>query len=327
MFKWIVGLTALFIAGCAAFFSVTGIAQLFSGSLLGVAIMAGSLELGKLIAASYLHRKWNQISLLFRIYFTTAVIALIFITSMGIFGYLSNAYQKTALEVAKVESQVQILETQKEGVTNDLQRFDERIQILSDQRSSQETRYDSLVAGENWVNARRTFNLIESADDEILSLNEQITLKREELNDINTEILSIQSDNIDVAREIGGFQFIADAFNVDIDTAVKWFIILLIFVFDPLAVSLVIAFNSLFEKKELDVYRGEITEEDLERFDKAIKRKQAEQAEQVKEKQEEEQPKDISVGDLIQKTKDLGAVASKSQPIPNTKKGTYQSKI
>lgn len=318
MFKWIVGITALIIAGCAAFFSVSGIAQLFSGSLLGVAIMAGSLELGKLITASYLHRKWDQISWLFRIYFTTAVIALIFITSMGIFGYLSNAYQKTALEVAKVDSQVQILEVQKEGVTDDLRRFDERIQILSDQRSSQETRYDSLVAGENWVNARRTFELIESADNEIRSLNEQINTKREELNQLNTEIFTVQSDNIDIAREIGGFKFIANAFNVDIDTAVKWFIILLIFVFDPLAVSLVIAFNSLIPKKELEVYGGEITEEDLERFDKAIKRKQAEKV---------EQPKDISVGDLLQKTKDLGSVASKSQSVPNTKKGTYQSKI
>lgn len=316
MFKWIVGLTALIIAGCAAFFSVTGIAQLFSGSLLGVAIMAGSLELGKLITASYLHRKWDQISWLFRIYFTIAVVALIFITSMGIFGYLSNAYQKTALEVARVDSQVEILEIQKQGVTEDLQRFDERIQTLSDQRSSQETRYDSLVAGENWVNARRTFELIESADNEIRSLNEQIITKREELNQLNTEIFTIQSDNIDVAREIGGFKFIAEAFNVDIDTAVKWFIILLIFVFDPLAVSLVIAFNSLIPKKELEVYRGEITEEDLERFDKSIKQQPT-----VK----EETP--TPVQKIIQTGKDLGSVAPKSQSVPNTKKGTYQSKI
>lgn len=316
MFKWIVGLTALIIAGCAAFFSVTGIAQLFSGSLLGVAIMAGSLELGKLITASYLHRKWDQISWLFRIYFTIAVVALIFITSMGIFGYLSNAYQKTALEVARVDSQVEILEIQKQGVTEDLQRFDERIQTLSDQRSSQETRYDSLVAGENWVNARRTFELIESADNEIRSLNNQIITKREELNQLNTEIFTIQSDNIDVAREIGGFKFIAEAFNVDIDTAVKWFIILLIFVFDPLAVSLVIAFNSLIPKKELEVYRGEITEEDLERFDKSIKQQPT-----VK----EETP--TPVQKIIQTGKDLGSVAPKSQSVPNTKKGTYQSKI
>ena len=317
MLKWIIGLSALIIAACAAFFSVTGIAQLFSGSLLGVAIMAGSLELGKLVAASYLHRKWNEISWFFKIYFTSAVLALIFITSMGIFGYLSNAYQKTALEVAKVDSQVLILETQKEGITEDLQRFDERIQVLSDQRSSQEARYDSLVAGENWVNARRTFELITSADTEINNLNDQITTKREELNQINTEIFTVQSENIDVAREIGGFKFIAQAFNVDIDTAVKWFIILLIFVFDPLAVSLVIAFNSLIPKKEFKVYRGEITEKDLEGFDKSVQ----------EQKPKEEEPKQNPIQKIIQKGKDLGSVAPKSQSVPNTKKGTYQSKI
>jgi hypothetical protein len=317
MLKWIVGLSALIIAACAAFFSVTGIAQLFSGSLLGVAIMAGSLELGKLVAASYLHRKWNEISWFFKIYFTSAVLALIFITSMGIFGYLSNAYQKTALEVAKVDSQVLILETQKEGITEDLQRFDERIQVLSDQRSSQEARYDSLVAGENWVNARRTFELIEGADEEIRSLNQEISTKREELNQINTEIFTVQSENIDVAREIGGFKFIAQAFNVDIDTAVKWFIILLIFVFDPLAVSLVIAFNSLIPKKEFKVYRGEITEKDLEGFDNSVQ----------EQKPKEEEPKQNPIQKIIQKGKDLGSVAPKSQSVPNTKKGTYQSKI
>jgi len=317
MLKWIIGLSALIIAACAAFFSVTGIAQLFSGSLLGVAIMAGSLELGKLVAASYLHRKWNEISWFFKIYFTSAVLALIFITSMGIFGYLSNAYQKTALEVAKVDSQVLILETQKEGITEDLRRFDERIQVLSDQRSSQETRYDSLVAGENWVNARRTFELIEGADEEIRSLNQEISTKREELNQINTEIFTVQSENIDVAREIGGFKFIAQAFNVDIDTAVKWFIILLIFVFDPLAVSLVIAFNSLIPKKEFKVYRGEITEEDLEGFDNSVQ----------EQKPIEEEPKQNPIQKIIQKGKDLGSVAPKSQSAPNTKKGTYQSKI
>jgi cell division protein FtsL len=247
MFKWIVGLSALLIAGTAAYFSVTGIALLFSGATLGVAIMAGSLELGKLVAASYLHRYWNKINFLFKFYFTTAVLALIFITSMGIFGFLSNAYQKTSLQVQQIESQVEILLTQRSGLTDDISRSERRIQILTDQRSSQETRYDSLVANENWVNARRTFELIEGADTEIRGLTSQINEIRQKISDIDTQVLAIRSENMDVAREIGGFRFIADAFNVPIDTAVKWFIIMLIFVFDPLAVSLVIAYNKLTE--------------------------------------------------------------------------------
>jgi len=248
-FKWIVGASALFIAGCAAYFSVSGIATLFSGSLIGVAVMAASLEIGKLVAASYLHRHWNNINLFFRIYFTIAVLALIGITSMGIFGFLSNAYQKTALEYQNIEAEVSILDRQIDGSRQNLETQRARIETLSQQRSAQEARYDSLVAGENWVNARRTYELIVSADDEISKLNTNVLEFQSTIDSLEVAKLQLQRDNIDVAREIGGFQFIANAFNVDIDTAVKWFIILLIFVFDPLAVSLVIALNSLIPKK------------------------------------------------------------------------------
>lgn len=295
-FKWVVGLSALIIAGCAAFFSVTGIALLFSGATLSVAIMAGSLELGKLVAASYLHRMWDKINWIFRLYFTSAVVILVFITSMGIFGFLSNAYQKTALAVQNVDSQVNILDVQRSGLRTDILRFQNRIDVLTDQRSSQESRYDSLVAGENWVNARRTFELIESADEEIRGLNNQITESRQKLNDLNTEILTIQTENIDLAREIGGFKFIAESFNVPIDTAVKWFIIMLIFVFDPLAVSLVIAWNKLIEDKDYEMY-----------------------VKKIKEKLDTDEETSY-VSDINDESKKLGMVAPNPQKAPNTKK-------
>jgi hypothetical protein len=284
MLKWIVGISAFIIAACAAYFSVTGIALLFSGATVGVAIMAASLELGKLVAASYLHRKWDEINLFFKFYFTIAVLSLVFITSMGIFGFLSNAYQKTALEVSKIDSQVEILLTRRSAVTDDLVRYQRRIEVLNDQRSSQEARYDSLINGQNWVNAGRVYNLIESADEEIKQLNNSVNKSRDEISNIDAQVLLIQSENIDVAREIGGFKFIAEAFGVPIDTAVKWFIIMLIFVFDPLAVSLVIAFNSFSEKKEK---KYDITE-------------------------------NLSL--LVNKFKDLGKVSDVAQVEPNSKK-------
>lgn len=295
-FKWVVGLSALIIAGCAAFFSVTGIALLFSGATLSVAIMAGSLELGKLVAASYLHRMWDKINWIFRLYFTSAVVILVFITSMGIFGFLSNAYQKTSLAVQNVDSQVNILDIQRAGLETDISRFQNRIDVLTNQRASQEARYDSLVVGENWVNARRTFELIESADEEIRGLNSQITESRQKLNDLNIEILTIQTDNIDLAREIGGFKFIADAFNVPIDTAVKWFIIMLIFVFDPLAVSLVIAWNKLVDDKDYEMY-----------------------VKKIKEKLDTNKETSY-VSDVNDESKKLGMVAPNPQKAPNTKK-------
>lgn len=307
MFKWVVGLSALVIAGCAAFFSVTGIALLFSGATLSVAIMAGSLEFGKLVAASYLHRMWDKLNWLFRIYFTSAVVILVFITSMGIFGFLSNAYQKTSLAVQNVDSQVNILDVQRTGLENDISRFQTRIDVLTNQRSSQESRYDSLVAGENWVNARRTFELIESADTEIRGLNNQITESRQKLNDLNIEILTIQTDNIDLAREIGGFKFIADAFNVPIDTAVKWFIIMLIFVFDPLAVSMVIAWNKLVDDKDYEMYVKKVKE----------KLVSDEETSYVSSEESQDKPDE---SDIIDESKKLGMVAPNPQKAPNTKK-------
>lgn len=271
-FKWIVALSALFIAGCAAAFSVSGIAMLFSGSLIGVAVMASSLEIGKLVAASYLHRNWNKLSKLFKYYMSFAVMVLVFITSLGIFGFLSNAYQETALRVDQVEGQVQLLEQRRSGFESEIERNENRINVLTDQRDNQEARYDTLIAGEDWINARRTYNMIESSDEEIKELRGEINASRDSVNSIQTRILEIRNANMDLAREIGGFKFVAEAFDVPIETAVKWFIILLIFVFDPLAVSLVIAFNSYVKKEEVGELKEVVEKRDLGKVsDKAQK--------------------------------------------------------
>ena len=100
-FKLYVGLSALLIAGSAAFFSVFGLSKLFSGAALSVVVMAGSLEFGKIVAASFLYRYWNDINKLLKIYMTTGVVTLVLITSAGIFGYLSNAYQGATIQFEK----------------------------------------------------------------------------------------------------------------------------------------------------------------------------------------------------------------------------------
>ena len=100
-FPYLVGLSAFLIAGSAAFFSVFGISKLFSGAALAVIIMAGSLEIGKLVGASFLYRYWNRITLWLKAYMLVGVITLVGITSAGIFGYLSNAYQGATIEFEK----------------------------------------------------------------------------------------------------------------------------------------------------------------------------------------------------------------------------------
>lgn len=238
------GLTALLVAGCAAFFSVTGLGLLFSGATMAVIIMAGALEFGKLVAASYLHNYWDQTNKFMRTYLVIGVVALVLITSAGIFGFLSNAYTQTQISVAQVESKVSLYEGQRERALADIPRWESRITTLSENRTRQEVRYDSLVAGENWVNARRTTDLINEADAEIGSLSAQIDRARATADSLDQLIFETRQENVDVEREIGGFRFVAQAFDKDVDTVVKWFIFLLIFVFDPFAVTMVLAFNN-----------------------------------------------------------------------------------
>ena len=135
-FQLTLGLSALFIAGCAAFFSVFGIGKLFSGAFIAVVIMASSLEIGKLVTASFLYRYWDKINLLQKVYMAAATIMLIFITSAGIFGYLSNAYQGATVEFEKQttallfkEEQVEQLEEDKQFLLNEL---DQQVQSLPD---------------------------------------------------------------------------------------------------------------------------------------------------------------------------------------------------
>ena len=109
-FKYLIGAAAFFIAGCSAFFSVRGLGLLFVGSATAVMIMAASLEIGKLVAASFLYRYWQDISRPMRVYLTLAVLTLIGITSLGNYGFLARAYERTHTRVAVLEDQVALLE-------------------------------------------------------------------------------------------------------------------------------------------------------------------------------------------------------------------------
>ena len=221
-FQLTLGLSALFIAGCAAFFSVFGIGKLFSGAFIAVVIMASSLEIGKLVTASFLYRYWDKINLLQKVYMAAATIMLIFITSAGIFGYLSNAYQGATVEFEKQttallfkEEQVEQLEEDKQFLLNEL---DQQVQSLPD----------------NYITAKR--KLREDYNPQILSINS-------ELLDLKKEVGELKTNLVETGVDVGPAVYLARTFNTDIDTVVKFFIFILIFVFDPLAVMLVVAYN------------------------------------------------------------------------------------
>ena len=216
------GLSALLIAGSAAAFSVYGLAKLFSGAFLSVVIMAGSLELGKLVTASFLYRYWKVINWFQKVYMTIATIVLVFITSAGIFGYLSNAYQGATLEFEKQSTELIAVE--------------ERIEQLEEDKSFLKEELSVAISElpDNYITAKRKLRE---------DYNPQITQVNQEILEFKTKRADLEIQLVSTGVDVGPAIYLARTFGTDIDTVVKFFIFILIFVFDPLAVMLVIAYN------------------------------------------------------------------------------------
>ena len=222
LFTFLVGISALFIAGSAAFFSVFGLSKLFAGEATAVIIMAGSLELGKLVAASFLYRYWNKIAGWLRIYMTVGVITLVMITSAGIFGFLSNAYQGATVNFEKQTATLFYKE-------------DRLAQLEEDKIYLKEELEQSVNAlPDNYPTAKR--QLREEYNPKVLEVNTEILDIKQSISDLKVEL-------VETGVDVGPAIFLARAFGSDVDTVTKFFIFILIFVFDPMAVSLVIAFS------------------------------------------------------------------------------------
>ena len=239
--KFLVGISALIIAGCAAFFSVTGLGVLFSGAAVSVMIMASSLELAKLVAATYLKQKWDEIGGFNKWYLTSAVALLMIITSAGIFGYLSNAFQAQSLKLQTVDREIAVYQTKIDQNTAQITQLNQQLGGLSQTQST--------ILEKGKVNSR-LLRSIDSKDRQTAQINKKIDALQTE-NAKNTEkINEIKLKNLDLEKEVGGFRFVAEAFGVELKKVVKFFIFLIVIVFDPLAVALIIAFNGLISDKK-----------------------------------------------------------------------------
>ena len=234
--KYLVGISAVIIAGCAAYFSITGLGILFAGASISVMVMAGSLEYAKLVTATYLKQKWDDIKGFNKWYLTVSVVVLMAITSAGIFGYLSNAFQQQNIKLEQVQREIDVWNN-KIKFTND------QILTLQGQQKDLSTTQNTLLSKGN-VNSR----LIRSADNrdkQSTKLSNKINVLQDSIVAYNGYINDIKNNNIELEREVGGFRFVADAFGVELNSVVKFFIFLIVLVFDPLAIALVIAFNQL----------------------------------------------------------------------------------
>jgi hypothetical protein len=268
--KYLVAIAAIMIAGSAAYFSVTGLGVLFSGASVAVMVMATSLEFAKLVAATYLKQKWDDISGFNKWYLTSAVGILMLITSAGIFGYLSNAFQQQNLGLQKIERDIAVYQTQITKNDAEIVRYTTQLSNQQNIRNSQESNLSKQIDKDK--STSRVSQMIKSADKEIRLISnriDELTIKNNAaLDSINV----IKNNNIELEKEVGGFRFVAESFNVELKSVVKFFIILIVIVFDPLAVALVISFNQLMigNKRKEDEFEPVIepstNTEDLKQF-------------------------------------------------------------
>ncbi len=266
-FNLLLGFSALFIAGCAAFFSIWGIGLLFSGASIAAMVMASSLELGKMVATSFLYRFWKRSQWLLKSYLCGAVFVLMAITSLGIFGYLTSAYQQSSVKYGMMMDTIKTLEDQKKLEMVKIQDVKVRIDSLSALRKTQEARLSEIntnaLLARNPIQFRQvqdqTMELIEQTDKNIQSENNKSASYSTTIDAIDKKVAEIKL-NTAANKDIQTFKFVADELNVSLNTVVKWFILVLIFVFDPLAVALILAYNMAISK-EYSIYTPVVTKE------------------------------------------------------------------
>ena len=236
-FAFLVGLSALCIAGSAAFFSVFGLSKLFAGATKEVIVMAGSLEFGKLISASFLYRYWDKVNKALRTYLLVGIITLVGITSAGIFGFLSNAYQGATIEFEKESTKLLYKEDRLSQLEEDKIYLKDELEIAI------------LELPDNYITAKR--QLRADYNPKVLEINDQILGVKAEIGNLKTAL-------VETGVDVGPAIYLARVFGTDIDTVVKFFIFILIFVFDPMAVVLVICYNVVLLDRQGKNYKPKI---------------------------------------------------------------------
>ena len=277
IFPTIIALTALSVSGSAAFYSVSGLSKLFAGATLEVIIMAGSLEVAKLVIASLLYQYWDTINKLLRTYLSIAAVVLVLITSMGIYGFLSAAYQDTYRQLTIKNNQTAFLTQKKDFYNKDVIRYDQELERISNNISTlSNAKVSNIQVRDTTVSSgfRSTISTTElrlsQKRIEVEEENRQkVQTKREvaadSLQKYQIEILTLEN-NSEVAGELGPLQYLSGLTGTSMDKIINILLLVIIFVFDPLAISLVIAANFAFDNANRKNLYGELednTETDL----------------------------------------------------------------
>ena len=235
-------IVGLAISGVAAWYSIVGLMAIFAAAKIPIAIMGAVLEVGKLLTASWLYQFWDKTNTLLKSYFTIAVVVLMFITSMGIFGFLSKAHMDQTLTVGDnsllIERIDRKIDREKVKITDAetvVAQLDKTVQVLID--------YDRIRGPSGAIAVR------ESQNDERASLSNIIDQAYSKIDTLSVEKLELDKEQLELEAEVGPIKYIAAFIYGDeldktlLERAVRWIIITIIFVFDPLAVLLIVAAN------------------------------------------------------------------------------------
>ena len=268
----IIALSALSVSISAAFYSVTGLSMLFAGASFAVLIMASSLEVAKLVIASLLYQYWNKLNKILRTYLTVAACVLVLITSAGIYGFLSAAYQSTATKSEIVDKQIAALESKKKLYEDSRDNILQEKQSLATLRGTLSKGSTTQYTDKNGNLVVRTNNAairnIESASKSDEKLSGKIDVVNDSIFSLENQILEVKV-NSEVTSELGPLKYISNLTGQPMDKIINWFLLVIIFVFDPLAISLVIAANFAFAQIRKDPIH-ELTEEDKEWLDASL---------------------------------------------------------
>jgi hypothetical protein len=251
--------SALSVSGSAAFYSVSGLSKLFAGAALEVMIMAGSLEVAKLVTATLLHRYWKELSFLLKSYLTIAVIILVAITSMGIYGFLSSAYQETFNKLMQRDNKIAFLQEKADFYQSDVTRYEKELEqisnnisTLSNAKATSIQVRDTTVAGGvrqtvSTAELRLSQSRIESEEINRGGIREKRDRVADSLQRYQLDILQLKSDT-DVAGELGPLEYLSNLTGVPMDSIINILLLVIVFVFDPLAISLILAANFAFAR-------------------------------------------------------------------------------
>jgi hypothetical protein len=258
IFPFIIAFSALSVSTSAAFYSISGLSKLFAGAVFAVIVMAASLEVAKLVIASLLYQYRKSLPLFLKTYLSIACFVLILITSMGIYGFLSAAYQETAAKAGSIDSQISLIETRRDNTKEQLSVYTgEKESInkaVADLRSGlannviQYTNAEGVLITTTSSSTRRALEKqLDQAIDRQTTINDRVDGLNTKLFEYETEIVEVSINN-DVAGELGPLKYLSGLTGLPMDKIINYLLLTIIFVFDPLAIALVIAANFAFEQ-------------------------------------------------------------------------------